>query len=174
MGWTAKAEADISTLNPSNFLNGSRFWGDVTRFVDLPLLGEVEARLFGAYRYRTWNGSLGETDVYSALGMFGEQKGNWNWGKLSNDYIWRLGVGNYQAESFTTTNRATIRSSTPCSEFLRVDERQLSLWRGKPAALTPEAAYRYSPVAIVPGLTFRLSTPPWRPSVTAEARAPSA
>ncbi|MFL0747611.1 MAG: DUF3769 domain-containing protein, partial [Prochlorococcus sp.] len=29
------------------------------------------------------------------------------------------------------------------------------IWRGKPAALTPEAAYRYSPVAIVPGLDFR-------------------
>ena len=29
------------------------------------------------------------------------------------------------------------------------------IWRGKPAALTPQAAYRYSPVAIVPGLAFR-------------------
>ena len=156
MGWTAKAEADISTLNPSNFLNGSRFWGDVTRFVDLPLLGEVEARLFGAYRYRTWNGSLGETDVYSALGMFGEQKGNWNWGNLSNDYIWRLGVGNYQAESFTTTNQ----SDNPLIDTMRANfygsmNSSYPLWRGKPAALTPEAAYRYSPVAIVPGLTFR-------------------
>ena len=156
MGWTAKAEADISTLNPSNFLNGSRFWGDVTRFVDLPLLGEVEARLFSAYRYRTWNGSLGETDVYSALGMFGEQKGNWNWGNLSNDYIWRLGVGNYQAESFTTTNQ----SDNPLIDTMRANfygsmNSSYPLWRGKPAALTPEAAYRYSPVAIVPGLTFR-------------------
>ena len=156
MGWSASAEADISTLNPSNFLNGSRFWGDVTRFVELPLLGAVEARLFSAYRYRTWNGSLGETDVYSALGVFGEQKGNWNWGKLSNDYIWRIGVGNYQAESFTATNQ----SDNPLIDTMRANfygsmNSSYPLWRGRPAALTPEAAYRYSPVAIVPGLTFR-------------------
>ncbi len=151
LGLNVEAEADISTLNPSNFMNGSRFWGNVNRFIKLPLLGEVETRLFGAYRYRTWNGSLGETDVYSAYGAFAEQKGDWTWGKLSNNYIWRFGLGNYQAESFTSTNlidttRANVYGSMNSS---------YPLWRGKPAALTPEAAYRYSPLAIVPGLTLR-------------------
>ena len=151
LGWNAKAEADISTWNPSNFMNGSRFWGNVNRFIKLPLLGEVETRLFGAYRYRTWNGSLGETDVYSAYGAFAEQKGDWRWGKLSNDYIWRFGLGNYQAESFTSTNLI----DTTRANFYGSLNSSYPLWRGQPAALTPEAAYRYSPVAIVPGLTLR-------------------
>jgi len=150
LGWNTKAEADISTLNPSNFMNGSRFWGNVNRFIKLPLLGEVETRLFGAYRYRTWNGSLGETDVYSAYGAFAEQKGDWRWGKLSNNYIWRFGLGNYQAESFTSTNLI----DTTRANFYGSMNSSYPLWRGKPAALTPEAAYRYSPVAIVPGLTL--------------------
>lgn len=151
LGWNAKAEADISTFNPSNFINGSRFWGNVNRFIKLPLLGEVEARFFGAYRFRTWNGSLGETDVYSAYGAFAEKKGNWRWGRLSNNYIWRLGVGNYQAESFTSTNLIdTLRAN-----FYGSLNSSYRLWRGKPAALTPDAAYRYSPVAIVPGLSLR-------------------
>ena len=151
LGWDATAEADISTLNPSNFMNGSRFWGDINRFIKLPLLGEVETRFFGAYRYRTWNGSLGETDVYSAYGAFAEQKGDWTWGKLSNNYIWRFGIGNYQAESFTSTNLI----DTTRANFYGSLNSSYPLWRGKPAALTPEAAYRYSPVAIVPGLTMR-------------------
>ena len=151
LGLNVEAEADISTLNPSNFMNGSRFWGNVNRFIKLPLLGEVETRLFGAYRYRTWNGSLGETDVYSAYGAFAEKKGDWRWGKLSNNYIWRFGLGNYQAESFTSTNLIdTLRAN-----FYGSMNSSYPLWRGKPAALTPEAAYRYSPVAIVPGLTLR-------------------
>ena len=151
LGWNTEAEADISTFNPSNFINGSRFWGNVNRYFKLPLLGQVETRFFGAYRYRTWNGSLGETDVYSAYGAFAEQKGDWRWGKLSNDYIWRFGLGNYQAESFTSTNLI----DTTRANFYGSLNSSYPLWRGKPAALTPESAYRYSPVAIVPGLTLR-------------------
>ena len=156
LGWNARAEADISTFNPSSFMNGSRFWGNLNRFIKLPLLGEVETRFFAAYRYRTWNGSLGETDVYSAYGAFAEQKGDWRWGKLSNNYIWRFGLGNYQAESFTATNL----SDNPLIDTLRANfygsiNSSYPLWRGKPAELSPEAAYRYSPVAIVPGLTLR-------------------
>ena len=151
LGVNVEAEADISTFSPSNFINGSRFWGNVNRFIQLPLLGTVETRLFGAYRYRSWNGSLGETDVYSAYGAFAEQKGDWALGKLSNDYIWRVGLGNYQAESFTSNNLIdTLRAN-----FYGSLNSSYPLWRGKPAALTPEAAYRYSPVAIVPGLTLR-------------------
>jgi len=151
LGLNIEVEADISTFNPSNFMNGSRFWGNVNRFITMPLIGTVEARFFGAYRYRTWNGSLGETDVYSAYGAFAEKKGNWQWGKLSNNYIWRFGLGNYQAESFTSTNLI----DTTRANFYGSMNSSYPLWRGKPAALTPDAAYRYSPVAIVPGLTLR-------------------
>jgi len=151
LGLNVEAEADISTFNPDNFMNGSRFWGNVNRFIQLPLLGKVETRFFGAYRYRTWNGSLGETDVYSAFGAFAEKKGDWRWGKLSNDYIWRFGLGNYQAESFTSTNLI----DTTRANFYGSMNSSYPLWRGNPAELTPEAAYRYSPVAIVPGLSLR-------------------
>ncbi|KZR86693.1 LPS-assembly protein LptD [Synechococcus sp. MIT S9508] len=151
LGLNVDAEADISTFSPSNFMNGSRFWGNVNRFIQLPLLGKVETRFFGAYRYRTWNGSLGETDVYSAYGAFAEKKGDWRWGKLSNNYIWRFGLGNYQAESFTSTNLI----DTTRANFYGSMNSSYPLWRGNPAEPTPEAAYRYSPVAIVPGLTLR-------------------
>ena len=151
LGLTTNVEAEISTFNPSNFLNGSRFSGSTRRTVTLPWLGDVSARVFGAYRFRAFNGSLGETDVYSAYGVLAEQKGDWNWGKLKNDYIWRIGVGNYQAESFTSTNLIdTLRAN-----FYGSLNSRYQLWRGKPAELTPEAAYRYSPVAIVPGLELR-------------------
>ena len=54
----------------------------------------------------------GETNVYSALGGFIEQRKAFEWGQLNNSYIWRLGVGNYQADSFTSTNLTdTLRSN---------------------------------------------------------------
>ena len=150
-GWKTELEADISTFSPSNFADGSRFWGQLKRGLDLPLLGNVQARLFGAYRYRTWNGSLGETDVYSAVGGFLEQKGGWDWGKLSNNYLWRIGVGSYQAESFTSNNLSDLWRA---NSYGSINSRY-PLWVGKAAELTPEKAYRYSPVAIVPGLNLR-------------------
>ena len=150
-GWTAEANADVSTFNPDNIANGSRFWGELKKTIDLPWLGDVKARLFSAYRYKAYNGSLGETDVYSAFGSFLEQRGDFSAGKLSNNYIWRIGAGNYQAEQFESENlkdawRANFYGSLNSS---------YSIWRGEPAALTPQEAYRYSPVAIVPGLAFR-------------------
>ena len=104
--------ADISSFKPQNFANGSRYWGTFENDFELPWIGDVTARLFGAYRYRTWNGSLGETNVYSALGGFIEQRKAFELGKLSNSYIWRIGVGNYQADSFTSTNLTeTLRAN---------------------------------------------------------------
>ena len=150
LGWAAKANADISTFNPENIANGSRFWGELNKTIDLPLLGDVQARLFSAYRYKAYNGSLGETDVYSAFGSFLEQRGDFNVGKLSNNYIWRVGAGNYQADQFESENLTDLWRAN----FYGSLNSNFPIWRGKPAALTPQAAYRYSPVAIVPGLTF--------------------
>ena len=150
-GWTAEANADVSTFNPENIANGSRFWGELKKTIDLPLLGDVKARLFSAYRYKAYNGSLGETDVYSAFGSFLEKRGNFMAGPVSNNYIWRIGAGNYQAEQFQSENLADLWRAN----FYGSLNSSYSIWRGEPAALTPQEAYRYSPVAIVPGLAFR-------------------
>ena len=56
--WDISLKSDISSFKPGNFANGSRYRGNVEKNFELPWLGNVTARLFGAYRYRTWNGSL--------------------------------------------------------------------------------------------------------------------
>ena len=150
-GWEVEADADISTFNPDNFMNGSRFWGEVTKDVTLPWLGALKLRGFSAYRFRAFNGSLGETDVYSAFGGFLEKRGEFQIGKISNNYIWRIGAGNYQAEQFQSENLTDLWRAN----FYGSLNSRYQIWRGKPAARTPQAAYRYSPVAIVPGLAFR-------------------
>ncbi|MFL0742586.1 MAG: DUF3769 domain-containing protein, partial [Prochlorococcus sp.] len=151
LGWKVDLNADLSTFNPQNFANGSRYWGDIKNDFDLPVIGSIDAHIFGAYRYKAWNGSLGETDIYSAYGAFLQKKGKWQWGKLQNSYLLRAGVGNYQAKSFKSDNLADLWRANLYGSW----NSRYPLWRGKPAALTPEAAYRYSPVAIVPGLDFR-------------------
>ena len=150
-GWNIEANADISTFNPENLMNGSRFWAEANKNIFLPWLGELRLRGFSAYRFRAFNGSLGETDVYSAFGAFLEKQGDFQVGKLANNYIWRIGAGNYQAEQFKSENLTDLWRAN----FYGSLNSSYPIWRGKPAALTPLAAYRYSPVAIVPGLDFR-------------------
>ena len=150
-GLKIETNLDASNFNPSNFANGLRSWGTIKKSMKLPIIGDFKTRLFGAYRYRTWNGSLGETDIYSAYGAFAESEGEWRWGKLNNSYIWRAGAGNYQAEKFTNNNLTDLWRTN----FYGSINSSYPLWRGKPAELTPEAAYRYSPIAIVPGLKLR-------------------
>jgi hypothetical protein len=155
-GFDADLNLDISTFEPANFANGTRSWGELVRPLKLPLLGTVKSRIFGAYRFRIWNGTLGEQDVYSAYGTSIEQRGELPpVGNFSNSYFWRLGIGNYQSNEFfenggESQNFAQLWRG---NAFGAINS-SLTLWRGKPLPSTPEGALRYSPVPIVPGLTF--------------------
>jgi hypothetical protein len=161
-GFTSKATLDVSTLNPDNFANGTRSWGDIARNVTLPLLGESTARLFGAYRFRAWNGSLGEQDVYTAYGISLEDQGKLpDWGKVQNLFYWRVGLGNFRACSTDcpTTNSVGAASIPNLADFWRGNAiasltSSFPLWTGKPLPLTADQAFQNSPVPIVPGLKF--------------------
>jgi len=154
-GFRLDATADISTLDPSNFADGARSWGDLQRSFTLPLLGMATARGFAAYRYRVWNGSLGEQDVYSAVGVSLEQnRALPNWGRLSNQIYWRAGIGNFQGTEFRSPNLAELWRG---SVFASLNSR-LPLWSGRAIAAGPESATRFSPVPIVPGLVLNTNT----------------
>ncbi len=148
--WDLETNADISTFNLDSLPNGSRYWGDITKSSNVPFLGSIDTRIFGAYRYRAWNGSLGQTDIYSAYGSFLQKRGDWEWGEINNNFLWRLGAGNYQAKNFTSENLSDLWRLN----FYGSISSRYSIIEGDPAELSPEAAYRYSPEAVKPGLIW--------------------
>ena len=148
--WGISLKSDISTFNPQSFADSIRISGSSQKNMKLPWIGDVTARLFGATRYRMWNGSLGETEIHKALGGSIEQRKDFKWGNLRNSYLWRMGVGRYQADSLST---ATISDNLRVNLYGSLDS-SYPIWSGEMAPLTPEKAYRYSPVAILPGLDF--------------------
>jgi hypothetical protein len=151
LGLNVDLVGDFSTFDPSNFANGTRSWGDISRSFNLPVLGKTTARGFGAYRYRVWNGSLGEQDVYSALGASLEQTRDLpNLGNISNRMFWRAGFGNFQGTEFTSTNLADLWRA---SVYGSINSR-LPLWTGKPLNPGSEQATRFSPTPVVPGLVL--------------------
>ncbi|MEB3334122.1 MAG: DUF3769 domain-containing protein [Cyanobacteriota bacterium] len=151
LGFDANARVDVSTFNPDNIANGTRSLAELSRDVQLPWLGASELRLFGAYRFRTWNGTLGEQDVYSAFGGFLEKKASLPaWGQLSSNYLLRMGVGNYQSDDFDTSNLATLWRANAIGSL----NLSYPLWTGKAAPLTPLQAFANTAQPVVPGLTL--------------------
>ena len=151
LGFSTDARLDIYTFNPDNFANGFRSWGNLARTVKLPVVGDSVARVFGAYRFRTWNGSLGEEDVYSAYGVSLEDTGVLpSWGQLNRNYYWRLGFGNFKGNQFTSDTLADYWRGNAIGSM----NFSLPLWTGKALAATADQALINSAVPIVPGLTL--------------------
>ncbi len=148
--WNLEANADISTFNTTNLVNGSRYWGALSKTTELPVVGEIDTRLFSTYRYRAWNGSLGETDIYSAFGTFFQKKGEWDWQNTTNSYLLRIGAGNYQAENYREKSISDLWRGNIFGSLTN----KYQIFEGKAAKLDANHAYRYSPEAMIPGLTF--------------------
>ncbi|MEB3193807.1 MAG: DUF3769 domain-containing protein [Cyanobacteriota bacterium] len=151
LGFNTQARLDVTTFNPDNIANGTRSLAEFSRNLPLPLLGDTELRLFGAYRFRTWNGTLGEQDVYSAFGGFLEREAALpNWGRLSGNYLWRVGLGNYQSDQFDTTNLTDLWRANAIGSL----NLTYPLWTGTPAPATPLSGLANTPQPVVPGLAL--------------------
>ncbi|KEF41817.1 MAG: hypothetical protein ER33_09205 [Cyanobium sp. CACIAM 14] len=151
LGFNTDARLSISTFNPENLPNGTRAFGDFARVVTLPLLGTSTFRIYGAYRFRTWNGSLGEQDVYSAYGVSLEKQGSLpTWGKLSRSYYWRMGVGRFEANQFGTNQLLNVWRANAIGSM----NFSYPIWTGKASTSPPVVQLANTPVPIVPGLRF--------------------
>jgi hypothetical protein len=150
-GFNVNAQLELSSLNPDHIPTGTRSWGDLVRPLKLPWLGESNWRFFGAYRYRIWNGTLGEQEVYSAYGTSLDASGVLpNWGRLSGNYYWRVGVGNYRTNTVGSDSLTDLWRAGAVASF----NFSLPLWRGATAPATASQGLLYSPELITPGLTL--------------------
>ncbi len=149
LGFDLEARLDVSTLDPENLPDGSRAFGQFGRTLYLPLVGDSKFRLFGAYRFRVWNGSLGDQDVYSAFGASLEDQGPLlRLGSLSGSYFWRFGIGNYQANAFQEETLTELWRGNAVGSL----NLSYPLWRGKPSPLPATRVLNNTAVPVVPGL----------------------
>jgi hypothetical protein len=151
LGFDANARLEMSTFNTENIPDGTRSWGSLNRVVGLPWVGDSLFRFFGAYRFRTWNGSLGEQDVYTAYGISLDQNKTLPvWGPLSTNYYWRVGVGNYQANPTDSVDLARLWRGNAIGSL----NASLAIWQGKPAPPTPLAGLMNTAKPVQPGLSL--------------------
>ena len=162
MGWLSlNTEASLSTLNPDNFRSGTRSIGRLTAPLRLPGHTSANANLFGSYRERIYNGSLGlQTVVYSyganlagnvVLNQPKPQKANRKAPFIEPVNLnWAVQSGAYEAALFEIN---TLDSLWRSYANLAVST-TLQLWQGSAlgASEDPKRGLRYAPVPVVPGL----------------------
>ena len=175
MGWASlDAEASLATLDPDNVRSGTR---STTRFsapLNLPGHETASAALFGSYRERIYNGSLGlQTVVYSyganlaGTAVFNrpQQPADGSSGVAPTPrpkgpfftpvtLSWAAQSGNYQATLFETNTLDTLWRSYA---NLAVSS-TLQLWQGLglDSSEDPRRGLRYSPTPVIPGLGLNM------------------
>ena len=161
-----QADTSLSTFSPDNLAAGTRSIVRLSTPLGLSGHSKSQGQLFGTYRERVYNGSLGlQTVVYSYGGQLdGSLRFNPDPADPSNDrrrtpYVgpveldWRAVAGNYQASLFERNQLDTQwrgRLNAGLTSSLR-------LWE---ARLDPEwqqlAALRYSAEPVRPGLNLNV------------------
>lgn len=175
LGWASlDAEASLSTLNPDNFRSGTR---STTRFsapLNLPGHETASAALFGSYRERIYNGSLGLQTVVYSYGANLAGTAIFNRPRQAADnpsaaappprqkgpfftpvaLSWAAQSANYQATLFETNTLDTLWRSYA---NLAVSS-TLQLWQGEAldASEDPARGLRYSPTPVTPGLGLNM------------------
>jgi len=176
MGWVSlDADASLSTFNPDNLRSGTRSTTRLSAPLRLPGHDSASAALFGAYRERIYNGSLGlQTVVYSyganlagtavfnrpkpapAAAPEGESVTLPRPSQSTGPFFapvslnWAAQSGNYQAALYQTNTLDTLWRSYANLAIGTT----LQLWQGSAldASDDPKRGLRYSPSPVVPGL----------------------
>ncbi|AAP99332.1 Repeats containing protein [Prochlorococcus marinus subsp. marinus str. CCMP1375] len=117
LNWDNNFEADISTFNNERFANGARYSGDFKKKFNFAKVKDLEAVLFGLYRYQIWNGSLGSSDIYTAYGARIDKEGKWANKKKKFEYNVSTSFGTYQGENLAKTGLIELLRVGIISEF---------------------------------------------------------
>ena len=152
----------LATFNPDHLASGTRNTTRLSMPVQLPGNNSATASLFGTYRERAYNGSLGLQNVIYAYGLNLEgsrtiqtqpsQPSQTNSFFQPIGISWKLESGNFQANLYDTSSLANLWRTT-----LKLSANSsFSIWKDKPLSTSdnPQIGLRYSPTAIIPGLAL--------------------
>ncbi len=101
--WDLKITKELNSLDLDKFANAFRTRAELSKEITLFETTFVN-RIFGAYRERIWNGSIGESEIYNAYGWQLDQAKSWKNGSVEKNQIITFGLGKYKAEELTSSD----------------------------------------------------------------------
>ena len=100
--WDLAITNELYSFDLNEFANAFRTRAELSKEIKL-FNGVFFNRIFGAYRERVWNGSIGESEVYKAYGLQINQANNWKDGSVKRNQTITFGLGNYEAEELNSS-----------------------------------------------------------------------
>ena len=103
--WDLKITKELNSFDLDKFANAFRTRAELSKEINLFETTFVN-KIFGAYRERIWNGSIGESEIYSAYGWQLDQAKSWKNDSVEKNQIITFGLGKYKAEELTSSDFA--------------------------------------------------------------------
>ena len=101
--WDLKITKELNSFDLDKFANAFRTRAELSKEINFFNTTFVN-RIFGAYRERIWNGSIGESEIHNAYGWQLDKTNLWENGSVKKNQIITFGLGNYKAEGLTNSD----------------------------------------------------------------------
>jgi len=101
--WDLKIEKKLNSFDSEKFLDAVRLKADLVKEVDF-LGSKWDKSLYGVYRDRIWNGSIGESEIYLGYGLKLEKTNSWEIEGISKTEKINIGLGNFKGEDLNSKN----------------------------------------------------------------------
>ena len=145
--WDLKIIKELNSFDLDKFANAFRTRGELSKEIYL-FNNTFVSRIFGAYRERIWNGSIGESEIYNAYGWRLDKTDSWNNGSVEKNQIITFGLGNYKAEGL---NNSEFVESYKGSISYQLNQR-IPLYEKKIDSQYVDKSFKYIPKPIAQGL----------------------
>ena len=99
--WDIKINKELNSFDLEKFANSFRTKAELSKEINLFNTTFIK-RIFGVYRERIWNGSIGETEIYNAYGWQLDQTKFWKIGSVEKKQDITFNLGNYKAEGLNS------------------------------------------------------------------------
>ena len=158
LGLDFDSEISFNSLDLDKFKKIVSMKGELSRelysYQDKDKDEKTKISLFGTYRDKVWNGSLGEKDILTAYGLKLKNKKNWESNKVEKSSKLAVGFGEFQSEKKSSNNNIISRERL---NFLWEREHNYQIWSVKDDSPINKE-FNYSPESINKGIDFLISS----------------
>ena len=155
--WYLNSEINLNSLDLDKFKKIATINSEFSKVIflkeDLNSKKEVGLSIFGIYREKVWNGSLGESDILLAYGVKAKSEHSWVSNNLEQSSKLALGYGEYQANK--KLDKETSISRKRLNISLERDFK-LPIWDPEKKDFINEE-FKFSPTIIDIGLDLYVS-----------------
>jgi len=150
----SKLNESIKLLSKNTLIFIDQEGGIVNRFKKFKEFNFLDSKwnksFYGIYRERIWNGSLGESEIYSGYGSILQKVYTWIVDGVKKSEFLSLGLANITAEALNTKNLVTNLKG---NLFYSLDQKfPISIVNPKKKSI--DISYKYTPKPITKGLSL--------------------